>query len=116
MDNEPAIPFSLSPEGEEYEIEQAERGIQYFCPICRQRLDQRRGQVNRDYFAHSQGATDMSCPWRTVAGLHQSICEMEEKAIQRATSKRIRLFLQVEQGRTELALFGSIHPMPQSIG
>ncbi len=111
MSVEPRIPYGIGPRGEEVDIEEADAGFRYFCPQCGQSLDQRRGYVYRHYFAHSQGATDFTCPWRNIAGLTQSALDVERQAIERASSNRIRIFLRKDSERNRVALLGLIPPL-----
>ena len=103
-----SILYGLDPETfEQYTISEADpaKGTYYVCPKCRRLLDQRRGEINKDYFAHHPDPwAERNCPW--YLGGDESAEPAREEAIE--VSQRIRVFIGIGQVEKNLTLFGSI--------
>lgn len=53
--NELKVPYGFNDEGDLVSSEVAIRGVNYYCPECRERLVHRAGEVNIKHFSHPSG-------------------------------------------------------------
>lgn len=104
-----SIPYGLDPHTKDYcTIDEADPQRRYVCPVCGRLLDQRRGEENKPYFAHSRVfLEENNCP--QYRGGYYTPTENRSEVV--GAARRIRLFIKTSPFSQTLALFGTIPPL-----
>ena len=84
MNVELKIPFAIDINKKEVYPEKAEKGIEYFCPDCHEKVILRAGEVRRPHFSHKIDTT-IICDFVNESEKHyrakQRVLEVIEKGI-----------------------------------
>lgn len=113
-EGEPRIKLGVDPQGRTIDILEAEPRAQYYtCPVCRQFLIVRHGDINIWHFAHSTAEEDSpECELRTETGWEEYVRRQRVSPVESMEKNReMRTQILVNPYTGELRLVG-ILPVP----